>query len=546
MDKLKVLVSVAATLLLCACSGGSDDTLAGVGGGGAGGGGGGGGAGTQAVRMGNGFGAGFQEGLLNLGVTTLSAGGSTGVTATFVTSTGDLHTGAVDVTFNSACVGQGLATLTTPISTTTGIANATYAAGGCSGGDVITATATVDGTTLTASATVTVAPASVGSIQFISATPTNIGLQGTGGAGRSETSVVVFRVVDSTGGPVSNVSVQFSLNTQVGGISVAPLTATTDFDGRVQTVVQSGSAATTVRVSAIVIGATPAIGTQSDQLTVTTGIPDQDSFSLSIETLNPEAWAVDGVTSAVTVRLSDRFNNPVPNGTAVTLTAEGGQIGSQCVTVDGACTVDWVSQSPRPADGRVTLLASAIGEESFFDSDGNGRYTGNDTFTDIPEPFRDDDESGTRDAIEPFNDFNSSGTYDVGDGLFNGLLCDATTGDCATSNTVAVSDTGVIVMSGCDVDTSVFPASVTLPATVGGELRDMRGQPLPAGTTISFATDNGTIQGPDSYTYPNTTAVQQYGVQIAADATAPASGILEIEIVCPSGLTQFVLVDVDD
>ena len=91
-----------------------------------------------------------------------------------------------------------------------------------------------------------------------------------------------------------------------------------------------GNVATTVRVTATVVGLS--IGTQSDQLTVTTGIPDQDSTSLSIETLNPEAWNRDGIVDTVTIRLSDRFNNPVPNGTAVTFTTEGGQIVSQCLT----------------------------------------------------------------------------------------------------------------------------------------------------------------------------------------------------------------------
>jgi hypothetical protein len=216
------------------------------------------------------------------------------------------------------------------------------------------------------------------------------------------------------------------------------------------------------------------------------------------------------------------------------------------LTTDGACTVDWVSQDPRPSDGQITILASAIGEESFVDADGNGRYTGSDTFTDIPEPFRDDNDDAVRQSTEPFVDFNSNGAYDAGDGLFNGLLCDQATGDCATSNTTAVSDSGLLVMSGCDVDTSVFPASVTLPATVGGVFRDGRGNPLPAGTTIDFETSNGTIQGPDSYTYPNTTTAQAYSVSIAAAPAAPATGVLSIEVGCPSGLTQFILVNVND
>src|SRR5690606_28291881 len=90
------------------------------------------------------------------------------------------------------------------------------------------------------------------------------------------------------------------------------------------------------------------ISTQSDKLTITTGIPDYDSFSLSAEQLNPEAWNVDGVAVQVTARLADRFNNPVPDGTAVAFNIEGASIGSECTTTAGACSVTWVSQDPRP------------------------------------------------------------------------------------------------------------------------------------------------------------------------------------------------------
>jgi hypothetical protein len=508
-------------------------------------------AGSSTVRMGNGFGAAFQQGMLQLGVTSLSAGGTTGVSASIVDATSNLFTGNVIVTLNSPCVGQGLATITTPITTQTGIANSTYTATGCSGADIITATATVNGTTLTASATVTVASPVVGSIQFISATPTNIGLRGTGGAGRSETSTVIFRVVDATGGPVPNVDVTFALSTSVGGVAVtpaAPTAARTNFDGRVQAVVTSGTIATTVRVTATVVG--QSISTQSDQLTITTGIPDQDSVSLSILTLNPEAWALDGVTDAVTIRLSDRFNNPVPDGTAITFTSEGAQIASQCLTTAGACSVNWVSQSPRPTDGRVTLRATATGEESFVDINGNGVFDGGtDTFTDIGEAFTDDNENGTREASEPFLDFGGgvavapNGQYDGPNGVFNGLLCNGA--GCGAAPTVAVFDLGVIAMSGCDLDPTPFPISVTAPVVVGGLFADMRGNPLPAGTTISFATSNGTLTAPTSFTYPNTLTAQTYGVNVAANLPS-SSGALTITVRCPSNVTNVVSITVND
>ena len=113
----------------------------------------------------------------------------------------------------------------------------------------MTASDEVSSTNLTATGTVTVAAAAIGSIQFVSATPASIGLKGTG---LNETSTVVFKVVDSSGGARPGVTVNFSLNTTAGGLSLAPSTATSGSDGSVQTVVSAGTEHTVVRVTATI------------------------------------------------------------------------------------------------------------------------------------------------------------------------------------------------------------------------------------------------------------------------------------------------------
>ena len=129
---------------------------------------------------------------------------------------------------------------------------------------MITATATVAGASLSATGTVTVAAAAVGSISFVSATPANINLKGTGSSGGSETSTLVFKVVDTSGGARASANVTFSLNTSVGGITFAPASGTTDANGQVQTIVSAGTVATTVRVTATTTAADgSAISTQS-------------------------------------------------------------------------------------------------------------------------------------------------------------------------------------------------------------------------------------------------------------------------------------------
>ena len=205
---------------------------------------------------------------------------------------------------------------------------------------------------------------------------------------------------------VSNQSVSFRLNSTIGGIELNPINATTNSDGLVQTVVNSGTVARTIRVFASIDGSAPVIQTQSSELKISTGIPDQDSMSLSASNVAPRAWGYDGVEVTLTARLADAFNNPPPS-TTVYFTTEAGSIESlskSCTTGDdGSCSVIWRSQSPRPAGhvlgdfnnpnqvpalplvgnkgimgqrygGRVTILATTIGEESFADINGNGRF----------------------------------------------------------------------------------------------------------------------------------------------------------------------------
>jgi hypothetical protein len=517
---------------------------------------------ATSVSMGSPAGAGFVAGVLGIANPSVSAGGSTSVQAVLQQSDGSLYTQSADVTFSSACAAQGLATITSPVTTTSGIASANYVATGCAGADVITATATVGGAPLSANGTVTVAAGVIGSIIFESATPTNIALRGTGSASHPETSTVVFRVLDQAGGPRVGTTVNFSLNTTVGGISVSPATAVSGADGRVQTVVQGGTVASTVRVTATVQGVTPTLATQSSQLTVTTGIPDQDSFSLAVQCRNVEAWSLDGVVVPVTARLSDRFNNPVPDGTAVTLQTEGGSIVSQCTTTGGigSCSVNWTSSNPRPGThvngdtraGRSTIFATAIGEESFTDTNGNGSFDNGEAFADMAERYLDENENNARDASEPIYDFNNNSTYDAADGDFNGVLCLDTSGRCSTQTTTGIATDNLIIMSD-GVPQNMTPApGTTLSVTRNSsasysiEFADLNMNPLPAGTTITYTvTGNGlSIGQPSTFDVPCAFEPTSYPVSIAASATA-SDGTLTVTVEAPSGLTSLSTYPVD-
>ncbi|PPE74462.1 hypothetical protein C3942_06755 [Solimonas fluminis] len=482
----------------------------------------------------------FTAGAIEIGTTPVAAGGSTTLRVNIVdTANGNaLVTSLVEVSFSSPCTSNDRASIDTPAFATAGQASVTYRALGCSGSDVVRATAVVNGTTVVAQGTVTVQPSPISSLQFDSATPTAIRLRG---AGQPETSAVRFRALNSAGGPVANVDVTFSLDTTVGGITLNPTTGKTDSNGYVQTTVRSGTVATSVRVTAET-GLPNVPPAQSDSLVISTGLADQDSFSLSVGCFNIEGGDYDGTTTNVNIRAADRFNNPVPDGTAVAFRAEGGAIQPQCLTTDGACSVTFTSQQPRVANRRVTILATAIGEESFTDVNGDGRYDAGEPFADLDEAFVDNDEDGVRDTNEPFLDFNNNGSFTTGSGNFTGVLCDS---GCDTATSLHVRDSQRIIMSGSAATILISPSPIDLSNGAVGVnvlVSDSVGQPMPGQTTVTATTSLGSIVGDSTYIQPCTSVGAPYpynfAIQPPDGLDEPRSGIFTIKVTTPRGVVS--------
>ncbi len=483
---------------------------------------------TSPVAIGYGFDSNFAKGQIGVGIgdAPLGAGGTTNLTVNIVSATNTLAATATSITFNSPCIASGEArltvngTATNVVTSSFGEATITYTANGCSGPDQVTATATLGGKQEVAKTTLNVSPDTILSITPIDPEDDQISLKGTGG---KETAIISFTVKGVTGAPIKNVIVDFSLNSQGGGASLGGLAlvnaeATSDKNGLVSTTVQAGNVATSVVVTAK--ARDTGIATQSKKLIVSTGIPDQDSFSIAASDLYPMGWDHNRIESTFTVQLADAFNNPVSDGTAVSFTTEGGAIDDACVTKDGFCSVVWRSQSPRPIRnssntsvdrllcvnpgglsyvtdldvcekeraGRVTVLAKAIGNESFIDTNGNGLYdfdpdgdgpikgdifkTHNDypggnpecdknvplassqklsnspkrPCDDLVEAYLDRNENGIRDSDEPIEDTNPlDGNYSLENGIYNGILCRDNDPKC-TKEKITIRQEAILIM----------------------------------------------------------------------------------------------------
>jgi hypothetical protein len=473
----------------------------------------------------------------------LSAYG-TGTISVDVLNNGEPYTTPIAVTFTSACAASGNATLTESVTTVNGTATASYLDNGCNNaapGDTITATL-LNG--VTATAKLKVNSPTIGSLQFVSvetnpeSTPPMITLKGTGGTNKSETAKVTFRVVDSAGHPLGNTLVHFTLNTTLGGLALTSSEASSDpTTGNVVTYVQAGTMSTTVLVTA----STGQLSTQSGILYISTGIPAQDSISLSASFINIEGWNFDGETTDLTVHLADHFHNPVVDGTPVYFTSEGGAVAPGCTTVGNSCTAKLTSQALRPYNGRLTVLARTTGDEAFIDLNSNGKVDdagemidANGAATDVGEAYLDYNEDGVRDTTaEPYIDFNSSGQYDgltlgggvgattSGDDKYSGLLCTEGADICSEGTSIDVRASFVIIFSTSTADIVIndgqpinLPPCDPLAKTDGGSksvsvtVVDHHGNAMPAGTKVSLETSNGGINAKDSKTYeyivPNT------------------------------------------
>ncbi|WP_372768806.1 hypothetical protein [Pseudoalteromonas sp.] len=426
----------------------------------------------------------------------LAAGATTVITVDLIDTDGSPLIIPLDVEFSSACTQADGADIDAIATSIGGKASATYRSRGCNGNPADTVTAFVNGKSI--STLVPLSSASVASVEFVDSTQTVIALKGTGGKSRTESSNVSFRLKDELGQPVANKRLDFKLNSYNGGVTLNRTSINTNSDGISEVTITSGKVPMTVRVYACFIpdvqiptnypvddvtcwkeqydqcqanpnaASCPSgslslvnldeqIVSVSDLLTITSGLPDNDSFSLAADTYNVEALAYDGEIANLTVYMADHFGNFVPDGTAVYLRAEGGALGLvdgeqfsdllRCEAVDGQCTIQWKSQNPKPftetkwgnaisainpktntvncdpwfgapapclngilnannnqngvpLGARATILATTAGEETFIDRNANGMFDSGEFYSsfDLAEAFVDNNENGVFDG----------------------------------------------------------------------------------------------------------------------------------------------------
>lgn len=464
----------------------------------------------------------------------------------------------VQVNFTTTCGQVSPATASTNSSgvvvvsyTATDATGATASSLGCSGKTVEISASTAGAAIVSKSLNIQAAPAT--NLSFVSVSPSVIFLANSGGVTQA---IAEFKLVNARGEALLGQDVTLTLKTQVAGTvkasfgtvgNIAAVTVTTDSNGKVSVPVFSGSVPTSVIVNAA-LTSNPLVQTDSAILAIASGRAAQDRASLSIKDLAIEGFNTDGVSTSVTMSLADRQGNPVPDGTAINFVTEAGVMippvcytggvknpltGVYSASGNSQCSVTIRSQAPRPTDGRVSILAYVAGEEDFVDRDFNNVYDKDiDTFTDLGNAFRDDNENLTFDAGE-FS-VPRSGAISTGNGC-PGLLgrpgtCDGVWGAADVRKQLnLVFSTSTAVING-----SLSPGILSI------TVADGNGNSVPTGSTVKARTSavtcglNGTFStitspvpntlGPFVTSYSTTTGCAS-GDQVIIEVTTPLGSV---------------------
>jgi hypothetical protein len=437
-------------------------------------------------------------GTLSAAPANIQAYGSTTLSVDLLAGSGKYTDQSVDVSFSSACVAAGKATLATTAPTVNGTVQTVYRDKGCGQNDTVTVSAT--GVAKSATTTLTIAPPAAASLQFVSALPSaqSIVIKGQGGNGRTETATLTFKVVDIFGNPLAGKQVNFSRVPATADVVVNKSSDVTDASGNVVTTVNSGSTPTSFRIQATLPGTAANggadISTLSDSIVISTGQPVQRAFSLSTTSFNVNG-NVDSSPSqpAATIQLllADAFGNPVPDGTPVVFQTNLGAIGSSsmggCSTVNGGCTAGFRVQNPRAALPNTPATPCNTGTATGVSPDSTrpGVATICASTTD-----------GTNTLfgkIAIFMSYNQA----VGSTLNGALL-----------STTAPNDLG--------------PVSASTPKTFQIQLNDANGNPMPAGSTVAITnTQNVTVSAVAPATVP---LVAPHGSNSADDPSGNTIG----------------------
>jgi hypothetical protein len=347
---------------------------------------------------------------------------------------------------------------------------------------------------------------------MVAVTDDSIGVQG---SGDNETATITFEVRDDTGSPL-DLSQQTAVDFEIvgpagGGEFLEPVSDVTDAYGRVQTTLNSGTVAKTVKIRAAIDSLS--IASEAISIAIHGGPPDAAHFSVVPQYLNFAGWKTYGLENTITAFVGDQYGNPVPVGTSIYFSTTGGIIeGSGNTNSLGQVSVTLVSAAPMPA-------STALDPSTGYTTDVSG-------YCDFTAP-----KNGDGQAIIFAQTVDRLGVpvWTATRTIFSG---DASIYD-VTPDSFAVADGG--------------SQSFTF------RVHDLNGNPLTAGTKITVESTLGELIGDIDMTLPDTQSPGwtefsfQLTDEVAGDTGPPQSCFVTISVQSSSSgnVTRNILGTID-
>jgi adhesin/invasin len=326
---------------------------------------------------------------------------------------------------------------------------------------------------------------------LLSYDPNSLGVKD---SGRNQTLTITADVMDSRNNPVlDGTLVRFSIFSSPGG---GEFLSSTDpiptLNGKAQVSLNSGIRSGTVRIMAKVIDefgvpVVPEVRAVSTEIIIFAGPPyiedindlTSSHLTVGVKPLNVRGWNVVNNTANVTAVVGDKFNNPVPPGTAVYFTTTGGVISTYLgfTNEEGVATVTIHTAQPYPTVTRY--------HDTFFDPNENHPDFNRPTNL-IP---------GLSPDFEAGEVLNSIGDYGENDGVARILA--VTEGVNANGDSARVWAVADLVFSGAiyvfDIqvsDTALSPGESSL---ITFKIYDINGNPMVPGSEISIKANAGEL-----------------------------------------------------
>jgi len=329
-------------------------------------------------------------------------------------------------------------------------------------------------------------------------------------SGRNQTVTITAAVIDSKNNYVTDgTQVSFSIfQAPGGGEFLSNTSALPTLNGKVQVSLNSGVRSGTVRILAEVVDDTgipvvPEVRAVTTEITIFAGPPFIENvndrltshLSVGVNQQNVLGWGFVNNTTTVVAVVGDKFNNPVPAGTAVFFTTSGGVVSTHTGFTDdeGVATVTIHTAQPLPDVTRYYGTFRDPNENHGSFSLGTGV---------IPGPIPD---------FEASQVVNSLGSLVENDGV--GRILATTEGVDPNGDPARAWAVTNIVFSGLITTFTVqTSATVLLPgesAVIDFEIYDINGNPIVSGSEITISASAGNLSWSSlSTSDPGVTAYQ--------------------------------------